>query len=49
GKDDIYYSVFLRLLSTIFIVLYCDIYGLKLPGFLINEVQILSPNPLTII
>ncbi|KAK3359697.1 beta transducin-like protein HET-E2C [Lasiosphaeria hispida] len=49
GAEVINHTVFLRSLNAMSTVLRRDIYGLKAPGFPIDEVQTPSPDPLHIV
>ena len=46
GMEDVHHIIFSRSLNTMFTVLQRDRYDLKAPGFLIDEVQPPSPDPL---
>ncbi|KAK4208673.1 hypothetical protein QBC37DRAFT_391849 [Rhypophila decipiens] len=46
GTGTVNHNIFLRSLNTMLTVLRRDMYGLKAPGFPINEVETPSPDPL---
>ncbi|KAJ5675959.1 hypothetical protein N7462_008856 [Penicillium macrosclerotiorum] len=49
GKEKMHYSIFLRSLQAISMTLRQDIYGLALPGYLIDQVKKPDPDPLVTI
>ncbi|KAM7188910.1 hypothetical protein V8F33_010357 [Rhypophila sp. PSN 637] len=46
GTEDVHHNIVLRSLIAMSAVLRRDMYGLKAPGFPINEIQMPSPDPL---